>query len=775
MKQGIRLFFVNNPAEGDRLSFEVKVNDIRITYLNGLDLVDFEFTANPSEVVSNPLHRVLIGSTIDETLVNLKFLFENNNFYASSFQILYNDYYDGTYKRLDIIYDTIEPTVTNDIITNENLQYNSFSIPDMPDTVKQRFLMEYKNIVGDTYTLRILNKDFTGESRNIYGKITINKNEIKNHFDVIRGTGLSLEIEADETFKFDELFAVNETDFPVRLEKNNMTIYNGYLSSEGAFQSFVNDKWIISVDCVDGLGFLENLSFVDGNGYPFSGKMSCLGAIKNCLNRTKFSLRINTFINVFYEGLEVDVFTDILSKTFINTERFYKSDDSTIMSCKDVLISILTIFKAVITQENGEWFIFRPSDIYLNPNPKILYYTNELLPSGWRQFALNKKLGSQIDNYYPHHCSGNQKIEVRQPISAFRLNYKYGFIGSFIDNGNLKHTPGILDYTGWNVQSWSEAPDVGYLITDAVGSLGLNFKAGAPDSFPPPDTPLAIISDPVEVLIGQSFEFKTRLVSYGYPVFSVAYVTVTNSETSYSLRSSGAWIESPFTNVTFFIDTKIGANVGNPDGSLNGEKYDISFSIKSEQLPIDGEVVVAFFAPRKKGLNGGDNPLVELKSLELVNTFEGNNIIGEFHTLTRINPVNSVIKSSDSVSIGDSLDDVYLGALYKEDEIILTDLWHRKDKIEQLPVLRIAAEDELRIAQIPTKIFSGDIYGQIPYISLIEINNIAGRFFPISYSYDTVTNISNMKLLEIYYNELSNIKYEKTNDYGETVKPTIVG
>lgn len=771
MKQGIRLFFVNNPIEGDRLSFEVKVNNIRIVYLNSLDVVDFEFTENESEVTSDPLHRVLIGSTIDETLVNLKYFFESNNFYVSSFPILYNDYYDSPI-RLDIIYDTSEPTVTNDIITNDNLQYNSFGIPDIPETIKQRYFMEYKNIVGDAYTLRILNNGFTGESRTIYGKILINKNEIKNHFDPIRGTGLTIEIEADETFKFDELYAVNEMDFPVRLEKNNAIIYNGYLSTENAFQSYVNDKWIISLDCVDGLGFLENLSFVDSNGFPFSGKISCLEAIKNCLNRTKFSLRINTYVNVYYDGLELDAFTDILSKTYLNTERFLKSDDNTIMSCREVLISILKIFKAVITQEHGEWFIYRPSDIYQEPNPKILYYTNELVPSGWRQFVLTKKFGSQIDNYYPHHCSGNQRLEVRNAIAGFRLNYKYGFIGSFLENGKLNHPVGTTNYSGWIFDGWDESDETGYLVIDPISTSGMSFIAGVPEPYPATvERRRALESLPIDVLEGFSFEIKFRAISYGYPAYIIFRVFLSGVTSLYEMKSNGDW-SLISGGIRFF--TNNGREGFTASGDLTEDKYDRTISIKTAQIPEDGELFVLFDVPLKT-VQAGKGMLVEVKSFEVINTFEGNNIIGEFHTVTRTNPLNSNLKENESVYMGDSGDPVYLGALYKEDQESLTDLWHRKGKQESLPILRISAEDELRIAQVPTKIFSGDTYGQIPYFSVFEINNISGKFLPISYSYDTKSNISNIKLLEIYYNELSNIKYEKTNDYGETVKPTIVG
>jgi hypothetical protein len=89
--------------------------------------------------------------------------------------------------------------------------------------------------------------------------------------------------------------------------------------------------------------------------------------------------------------------------------------------------------------------------------------------------------------------------------------------------------------------------------------------------------------------------------------------------------------------------------------------------------------------------------------------------------------------------------------------------------------LKIATQEELRISQRPTKIFEGSTYGQLPYLSVIEINGLDGVFMPIEYSYDTMVNTSKMKLLELFCPELSDLEYKFTYDFGNTVKPTIQG
>ena len=89
--------------------------------------------------------------------------------------------------------------------------------------------------------------------------------------------------------------------------------------------------------------------------------------------------------------------------------------------------------------------------------------------------------------------------------------------------------------------------------------------------------------------------------------------------------------------------------------------------------------------------------------------------------------------------------------------------------------MQIAAEEELRIQQKPMIDFFGDIKGEMPYLSAITINNIQGKFMPIEWDYDTKMNVCKVRYLELYSEELDDIDYVFTFDYGNTVKPTIKG
>jgi len=157
--------------------------------------------------------------------------------------------------------------------------------------------------------------------------------------------------------------------------------------------------------------------------------------------------------------------------------------------------------------------------------------------------------------------------------------------------------------------------------------------------------------------------------------------------------------------------------------------------------------------------------------IDITNTESGK--IGEFHTVSREVAPSSIVKENQTVYNGDSVGDIFEGAIYKSDKTTLTTLWKRNGFVEEKLLLRISAEDDMRIQQKTAKVFSGDFFGYIPYLSIIEINNIVGKFMFIEYFYDTENNITTGKLQQFFTNELPDLKYLLTFDYGKTVKPTI--
>lgn len=749
MAKKIILSFADQPEIGKGFAYTISINNVPIVYDNGLSVLDVKYRSfGIGNLPPNEIERQLsLSNTIDNTL---------------SFLINNYSYSNIIYVRKD---NTIEITVNTSLPIN--ISFGSFdpnitqSVLEIPETenINLKYFFQYKNIVNDEYRCEIYNKQYFGNATEIKGRATIEKGSVKDHLDPIRGTGLSLDLEASTALTLEDLYTENEQDFTVRLYKNGRVLFIGFLKPDGIYQSFTRDIWTISLDCIDGLGAIENLSFVKPNGFRFVGKLSAIDIIYNCLRRTGISLPINTSINTIYDGLVRTPNMDVLTKIKLNADRFFRVDgqntgDGTIMSCEEVLKSVLDLFCACITQINGEWYIYKPNELFLTDYPLFRRYDIRNNYVGNVTLNIVNVLGSQINNFYPYHCSGNQKIDIKGAVSAFRINYKYGFVNGLLPNPNLNHGSS-LDYNGWTIYK----PNV--LINDpnVVSGFYVNH-------FLSQNVNTIAKSDNLPVVLG---DFLTLSVSYNS-------ITFKYSRFSFIIKCGNYFLINEPTNQLDPIDKAFNTAAWSltPIGGrtvcgfwMNGEGY---FDFNMPPMPITGDFSITLYS-QKGSLN--QNSVSIIKSINLKPTNSVNPEVGEFHTVERFNKISTIIKENKTIFNGDNEGIIYLGAIFKENGIDTTSLWNREKEFTSKPILQIAAEEELRISQKPLKNFTGSIFGYIPYLSVIKIDSISGKFMPIEYSYDTFSNISTIKSLELFSAEISDLVYNKTFDFGNTVKPTI--
>lgn len=737
--------FSEQPIPGVGFSYQIIINNLNLFYDSGLDLVQVNYVPNGSVGDEYSVQRgVNLIETIDRTVSYLNLKYKHS-------MISYSRVEDT----IEVLINYFEYVSINFGLSNENIQTSTVRPLDV-ENINLRYYFQYINTTNDEYICKIYKKGYIGDAIEISGRAIIEKGSVKQHLENIRGTGLSLQLDANLNITLDDLYSENEQDFTVKLYKNSIVIFRGFLNPEGVYQSYVRDTWVLNLDCVDGLGSLSNLSFVDSNGFHFIGKKSALEIIYSCLKRTGILMPINTSINIYYQGLTPSETLDILTKTYLNTDRFVRRDDNTIMSCEEVLKSVLDLFQACITQEDAEWYIYKPNEIYENPYVSFRKYNTNNVYSGIYKKNLNANLGSQIDGYYPHHCNANQKIQIKGAVSSVRINYKYGLVIGLLINSKFQHPIGNLTYEGWNVLSSFN------LINEPTSANGLIFR-DAPGGI----TQIAVKSNPFAVTTEDLLSLKISSLctlhtgEYGGKYFKMKIqhgmyylkYTVKNNETPISDAVELAeWVtdSNSFYTINIFGDSEI--------------------QVALPKLKENGNITIGIVSTEPRLLTGGRTVFREI---DLVPTEGAKAEIGEFHTVSRTNKVSSNVNEVKTIFNGDNNGAIYLGAIFKEDTLTPTSNWFRKGKYESSSILRIAAEEELRISQVPTKIFSGSVYGYLPYLSLISINNISGKFMPAEYSYDTFSNICNIKLLELYSKEISDILYNFTFDFGNTVKPTI--
>lgn len=751
MAKKIIISFNSNPVVGIAFDYTIQVDGLALVYPNGANKVSFEYRAYLSP--DDPTKAELKGNvslTIDNTLS-----FLNAN-YATTGIV-----YQRVNNTIEVSINVSSTVVVYIGALNPNISITTTDISNIT-TVGLKYFFQYKNDVNDIYLCQIFKNNYLGTATEIHGIATLEKASVNNHLDPIRGGGLQLELEASESLTLEDLYSEKEQDVTVKLYKNENIMFYGYLNPDGVFQDFVRDEWKITLDCVDGLGAISNLSFVQSNGLHFNGKMRAIDIIYQCLKRTGILMNINVAVNIKYDGLSEGYTT--FESIYLNADRFVKTDNDTIMSCEDVLKSILDIFKAVLTQSDGEWYIYKPNEIYLEPYVVFNRFNISNVFIGNKTVNLNKSLGSHADNFYPHHCGGNQKIQIKGSLGGFRLGYKYGFVSGLLPNPKLIKNGNTLNYDGWTVN------DPVFLLNDPFKQSGFYF-----DDFRDVD----VISDvnsltsdalPVDIdddiSLEISFEVKSNTKNSSYIHFRIQQgiyflkYAPKNSSIPIDDIKNAVWTTNPDDRYIFYLNGKIG-----------------TYTIQFPKILADGNITInlLYTSTNHNGtVNTVQDSTTLIKSLDLIptqSTGKTSAIEGEFHTVERADRVSSIVKANQTVYNGDNPSLVYLGAIYDINQLPTT-LWSRKNSADKFPLLRIAAEEELRIAQKPMKIFRGDFYGYIPYLSFVNINNV-GYFMPIEWSYNTFTNITTCKQLELFVAEVNDIVYNYSIDYGETVKPTI--
>lgn len=603
-----------------------------------------------------------------------------------------------------------------------------------------------------THRCEIYNDSFVGDATEIKGSVTLTKVNDDDVLKSTRGGGLKLDLDASTDLTFSDFYTENERQFSVKYIRNSQLIFYGWLTAEGLFENYVNDKWVISLDCTDGIGFLNNLSYVDNTTKEsFTGKQSMIKVIANCLKRTDLAMNIYASINVRYVGLTPP---NLLGRTYVNANRFIKDDNNTTMSCEEVLTSILELFAAVITQYNGAWYIYRPNELYVDSEVDFLGYDENgdpLTPFTYT-IDLAQTIGSQTDSFYPHHAGANQQLTIKNSIGAYRINYKYGIVKSLFTNIPLINVSGSVD-------EWT--------INDVVNL-----------TFPPTNEGFVLATDTTSLLAtsnsfnltsGNIVVFNISFANYQGVAYSKARINARfklilddGGGTLYYMAINGSWTTT---------DTLI---------EIQSYNQITNNTILSQGLPATGDLYIEIHSPDRFFGATETSDVILYNCNFYPSSDELQDVQGEIFTFQNINNNSTKITENKTVYNGDSPTDVYIGTLYQEDETTPTENWLRSNipgvQVSR-PLLQIMGEERMAMNAKPLRVFSGDVFGYVDFLRVITINNFSQLFMPVEYSYDTANNITKLKLVEILNEnnggDYANIETTSIFDYGETTNPTI--
>jgi hypothetical protein len=722
------------------------------------DVVGITVTENTSQTSNIEIALVPNGSNADITITNdvvsdvvSPFTYSLDGVtYQSSNEFL--NEVSGT--KIAYVKDALGCVQTKDFEVGSNLLY----------------FFEFTDTKAIKHRCEIYSSTFFGSETEIQGSLSLNKANTEDTLECIRGGGLKIDLEANVNLTFSDFYSENERNFSVKYIRDSVELFYGWLSPEGLYESFVEDKWVISLDCTDGLGFLKNLSYVENaTGLPFSGKQSGLDIVVNCLKRTNLAQNIYSRINIFHENMTIT--SNVLTETYFNSNRFVKEDKGdTYMNCDEVLRSVLEPFGACLTQRNGAWYIYKPNELYVDAilNMFAYDYNGSALSPTKVDVAFSQSLGSQINNFYPHHVNENQQLTVDSAIGAYRINYKYGFVKDFISNTSLQSTNDttIEDYTIDDGSLLSFPADRVGIIIDSVST----------------STDVLSLTNSISFSEGDSFIYNSRVSTTTLNNSSQVLIRFVGVTTTYYLTIDaliggvGRTIKeySSTWETSFYTLKQLSYASGNSAIS------ETTWIVNSLELPEDGVLELVVMNSINSTFPNFGN--VEIRELSLTPLATEDNIDGENHTFQIIDKPSTKIEKTKEIFNGDNPSDVYVGTIYEEDEVTPTNLWYRNELFVRLiPLLRIMGEERMTMYAKPLRVFSGDIFGYVDYLSVISIDSIDNvLFMPIDYDYDALTNVTSVKLKQILNEPLitsifDKIDYSLTLDYGNVVEPTIKG
>lgn len=612
-----------------------------------------------------------------------------------------------------------------------------------------KYRISYKNAEGEQFDCFISNDDYSDEIIFVQGYCIYEMVKVESHFDVLRGSGLQIILEGNPNLTFEEFFTSAANDWKVELIRDSKTIFVGLLDQDGFFEDYVSDRWEITLNATGPLGLLKDLSFVDENGLPFRGQMLNLDVVRRCLSRVGIDLRnIVVSVNTRYFGLANDL--DPLANTICNAERFYKDDGETIMSCKEVLESVLFAYAAVICQYEGDWHIFSAPELptvgsrytftYKAGGPLLASFISKVNTT-----PVKMPLGSKRGGFYPHWCNDNQQRLIEPAKASFRLSYKYGFVNSLIQNEYLYNDGSNLEGF-WNVQGPVTFDGTGSGVEIEPNSNAITLTSTENIGLFEGDTIRVYLSFIINAFQQGDFFARLRLEASGQ---------------TYYLEKDGTWNTSQ--RFLFAV-------------GLGGIRFDNTYD--SAPLPEDGNIYLDIYSRTSYSvtlIRAGVSPIAE------------QGIQGETHTSYVVVPTNSKrIVENREINVGDNLSDVYVGALYEFDgnssSSTNTTIWSNSLYASpgSLPILKMLSIIVLAQHQLNRSVFTGDVYGEIvPHkMYTIEGVNQPGStfpytFLPMSINYNTKTNVTNVELRQVIGGNGGGVEVETSYDYGNVQTPTI--
>lgn len=571
-----------------------------------------------------------------------------------------------------------------------------------------------------------------------------------NKLEPFRGSGLAMQFLATEDFQLEDLYTDQEMKFITSIYRNGAIKWKGFLIPDGCSERFIDPPYVVNTRCVDGLTILNNIPYKRPDGALYLGKQSILQILVNCLSKLNLGMNINTYVGLEYNGMVSG--SDPLPQTLIWNDRFITDEESNkVMTCGEVVQALMSEWNCMIVQRDGEWMVVRIADISRALGVMNLFkYSESGVFISRSEVDINVSLGNNNGDVI--HCDNDQLRSIDRPYKQVNVRYGYGVLTDLLDEATRSFR-GVTEetFTGWDrlngVISYSRSPLSGrnYAMLDAQ-----------------PSAPITTTSPRIALKNAITVAPETNMV------LKFEYAT--------ALNGSGARVGIKLTSSgnpdMWWNDATNQFQTGVTYGGYGGPFREIVQKEIDFLIPSSGGDIMIYFYPNNNVNTGNPQYYHHLYSVSLTATPEGKQIIAENHITTN-DAVYTTYPDPFEVHTGESNFDQYLGTMFKSDDTNQTNGFRRWGETTYVPFLEIASEEILFMYGRPMRKYEGSIYGYFDYFSIFTIENLSGKFMPVSLDYDLRTNKTRAVLIEIDHTPVANtkrIEYEYQNPEQGTIE-----
>jgi hypothetical protein len=634
-----------------------------------------------------------------------------------------------------------------------------------------KYQLNYGNITGDTFKCDIYKVGtYSGDPIVLDGYCVHSYKSVNNIFDPIRGASLNINFLADASGILEDLNVIQEFQFFVVFFRNEKPIFSGWVLPDGIFQDYVKDEWNVSLQAVDGLGFLKNYEYIPQviatlpsssptveNVYPQE-----FNILYTILSRVGYNIPIATFddINQGFDSTTGEPFGSIdfanINSRIVNKEVFINKNEN-YFDCETILKDILQKYNFTISQSlvNDDlcWILARPAFQLNASNQKGSIWKpasvdgNKIIFSRDETFSNNNNIvcSDYQSNTVTHnaiHCGANQNIIYNPAVQNFRFDQKW--------LGLKNKAPIVFNNTTFDLESGLAFMESGKIrvIKDEDALLAVT------------QNPATIVSlaNPISILINLNLTFVVTELTGGVTASIWTYLRV--------VATNGTLVQYLTINNngrTTWTDTP--SRIKLDEIALKTEGvYKQTTKIEAPAIEIDNIKLIFytgdFRIPDFLPIAFSFHYLIDDYELFFSDPLLG---IGEFHDCKLVNFRSSFLNEPVKVINSNQNDDVFLNNLYRNDagNLIPQSSWNTKDSAPNYDdLLELTSRERLDMLQKPQMIFSGDIYGFIPYFTTVKYDRIDGLFLPLSYSYNTLTNIIKLECSQ-GFSSIVNKTYEQ--------------